>query len=134
MMKAYTITVLVIAGLWYGWQRYGGVVTANDPLAYTKEHKNEKWADEANYYIGVYYYQRSDYPKAQTAFTQLLADQATSQYVEKGLMYLADTATETRDWTVAKESLAKYLEDYPQGKERERAKTKLEFIRYKHGE
>lgn len=132
MMRTYTIVVLVIAAVWYGWQRYGGVVTANDPLAYTAEHKNEKWADEANYYTGVYYYSRSDYPKAQRAFSQLLADQATSQYVEKGLMYLADTAEQNREFGTARDALVKYLEDYPQGKERERAKSKLEFIQYKY--
>ena len=129
-MRTYVLIVLAIAGSYYYVTRK---VELNDPLAYAAKHKKQSWAPAADYYIGVAYYQRSDYPRAQAAFTQLLADHATSYYSEKGLMYLADTAEENRDYEAAKAALARYLEEHPEGKDKERATKKLDFLRYKHG-
>ena len=79
------------------------------------------------------YFQRSDYPKAQAAFQQLLTDHTTSQYVEKGLPLLADAAEWNHDWNKVKEATALYTETYPEGKQIERMRKKLELARYKYG-
>lgn len=129
-MRTYVLIVLALAGSYYYVTRK---VKLDDPLAYASKYKSQSWSAAADYYIGVAYYQRSDYPKAQAAFTQLLADHATSYYVEKGLMYLADVAEENRDYGAAKEALAVYLDQYPEGKEKDRASKKLDLLRYKHG-
>lgn len=129
-MKTYVLIVLSIAGLYYYVTRR---VKLDDPLAYAARHKEQAWAPAADYYIGVAYYQRGDSHRAQAAFTQLLADHATSYYSQKGLMYLSETAEENFDFAAAKEALVRYLEEYPEGKDKEQATKKLEFLRYKHG-
>jgi TolA-binding protein len=129
-MNTYVLIVALIGGsYWYVTHK----VKLDEPLAYTAKHKKESWAPRANYYIGLTYYQRSDYPKAQAAFSQLLIDHATSQFVENSLIYLADSAETQNDWNKVKECLARYVEEYPEGKHIERAKAKLDFVRYKHG-
>lgn len=129
-MRTYVLVVLALAGSYYFITRK---VKLDDPLAYAAKYKKQSWSPAADYYIGVVYYQRSDYPRAQAAFTQLLADHATSQYTQKGLMYLADSAEENRDYAASKEALARYLEEYPEGKDKELAAKKLDILRYKHG-
>lgn len=130
-MRTYVLIVLALAGSYYFITRK---VKLDEPLAYSAKYKNSSWAPAANYYIGLAYYQRSDYPRAQEAFTQLLGNHATSYYAPQGLMYLADAAEENRDYATAKEALARYLEEYPEGKEKDRAAKKLELLRYRHGQ
>lgn len=130
-MRNYTLIVLAIFGCYYYVTKK---VKLDEPLAYASRYKRKSWAPAADYYIGLAYYQRTDYPHAQAAFTQLLTDHATSQYAPRGLMLLADSAEGTQDWTAAKDALARYLEEYPEGKDKDRAVKKLELLRYKHGQ
>lgn len=130
-MRTYVLIVLTIAGAYYFVTRK---VKLDDPLAYSAKYRSKSWAPAADYYIGLAYYERGDYPRAQAAFTQLLGDHATSYYAPKGLMYLADSAEENRDYAAAKEALARYLDEYPEGKEKDRAAKKLELLRYRHGQ
>lgn len=130
-MRTYTIIVLTILGCYYYVSRK---VKLEEPLAYAAKYKDKSWAPAADYYIGLAYYQRSDYPNAQIAFTQLLTDHATSQYAPRGLMFLADAAEGTNDWDSAKAAMVRYLDEYPEGKDKDRAAKKLEMLRYKHGQ
>lgn len=129
-MRTYVFIILLIGGTyWYVTHK----VKLDEPLAYAAKYKEKSWSAAADYYIGVAYFQRSEYDKSQTAFQQLLTDHATSQYVANGLMYLADSAERNNDWDKVKEATALYVEQYPDGKEIERAKAKLDYARYKHG-
>jgi len=129
-MRTYVTIVLLLGGsYWYVTHK----VKLDEPLAYAAKHKKASWSPAANYYIGLAYYQRSDYGKAQDAFRQLLNDHTTSHYVEKGLPYFADAAEFTNDWDTVKEVTLLYTEQYPEGKQIERMRKKLEIARYKRG-
>ena len=43
-----------------------------------------------DYYVGLAYYQRAEFPKAQAAFQQLLTDYPTGPYAANGLLVTID--------------------------------------------
>lgn len=108
---------LIVIALIYGAFHY---VSKNfkfdDTLVWAHKNPGSKWADDVNYYVGLTYYQRADYPKSQEAFMQLLMDQATmSQHLGPALVRLEDSAEGNHDWETAKLSMDKYFdlrEDY----------------------
>ena len=106
----------------------------DDNMAYVKGHKGASWAPKANYYIGVIYYQREDYPKAQEAFTQLLTDYPTCQHAAKGLVYWEGAAEYNHDWGSARTALDRYIEEYPDGEDIDLMKKRSEMLKYRHGQ
>lgn len=132
-MRTYVLVVLAIAGSYWVVVHK---ISLEDPLKHTRAHRDKSWSAPANYYIGLAYYQRSDYYKAQAAFEQLLADHAqtsTNTYRAKGLVYLADTAEHVNEFSTAKMASQYYVDEFPQGKDIERMTKKLEYLKYKHG-
>ena len=107
-------------------------INLSDPLVYARAHKNADWAPALDYYVGFYYYQRSEFPKAQQAFTQLLADYPTGQYAAKGLYLLGDSADNNHDWETAKATLTRYLDEYPGGAEVNVVRKRLDILKYQH--
>lgn len=102
-----------------------------DTLVYAKKNPQASWAPAADYYVGMVYYQRSEYPKAQEAFTQLVTDYSTSAYNAKGLIRLSLAAEENRDWPVARQSLERFLEEFPEHKDKNAVQQRLELIKFK---
>ena len=102
-----------------------------DTLVYARKHPQTSWAPAVDYYVGLVYYQRSEYPKAQEAFTQLLTDYSTGAYTAKGLFHLASAAAENRDYEVARKSLQRFIEEFPDHKDKRDAELRLEYIKYK---
>lgn len=105
----------------------------HDALVYAQKHPDPKSAPRIIYYVGFYHYQKSEYPQAQEAFTQLLLDYPTCQYEASALFYLGDVSEQLKNWDLAKSSLARYVERFPSGKDREIVSKKLELIKYHHG-
>ena len=127
-MKKFLIVVAVLYGAgWYA-SRYMGYQEA---LAWAKKHPQSEWAPAADYYVGLAYYQKAEYPKSQEAFTQLLTDYATGPYVAKGLLRQASAAEENRDWPVARQSLERFIEEFPDHKDKRAAEQKLDMIKFK---
>lgn len=132
-LNAYIILVLAIAGSYWVVVHK---ISLEDPLKHTRAHKDKGWSAHANYYIGLAYYQRSDYHKALTAFEQLLADHAqtsTNTYRAKGLVYLADASERANEFSTAKLASQHYVDEFPEGKDIERMTKKLEYLKYKYG-
>ena len=127
-MKKLMIVFAVIYGTyWYASSRFNFA----DTLVYAKKNPQAKWAQAADYYVGLVYYQRAEYVKAQEAFTQLLTDYATGPYIAKGLLRQASAAEENRDWPVAKQSLERFIEEFPDHKDHRAAEQKLDMIKFK---
>lgn len=129
-MKKYLLAVALLYGVCHYGAKY---LKFDDTLKYAKQNKASDWAQPTDYYVGVIYYQRSEYPKAQEAFTQLLTDFPTGQYAARGLIMLSDAAQYNRDYETAKASLVRYIEEFPEGQDIVIAKKNLELIRYQHG-
>lgn len=129
MMKKYLIAVALLYG---GYYYYTRVLSVGDPLEFAKKHKQEQWAPALEYYTGIIYYQKSEYPKAQAAFTQLLTDYPTGQYTARALLKLVEAAESSHDWETAKTSLARYIDEFPAEKEVEFARHKLDLMKYQH--
>lgn len=127
-MKKLIFVVAVLYGTyWYASRHYNFA----DTLVYAKKNPQAKWAPAADYYVGLVYYQRAEYVKAQEAFTQLLTDFSTGPYTAKGLMRLAAAAEENRDYAVARQSLERFLEEFPDHKDKKVAERRLEYIKFK---
>lgn len=127
-MKKLIFVVAVLYGTyWYASRHYNFA----DTLVYAKKNPQAKWAPAADYYVGLVYFQRAEYGKAQEAFTQLLTDFSTGPYTAKGLMRLAASAEENKDFEVARQSLTRFLEEFPDHKDKKIAERRLEYIKFK---
>lgn len=127
MKKLIAVAAVLYGTYWYASNRFN----FSDTLVYAKKNPQASWAPAVDYYVGLVYYQRAEYPKAQEAFTQLVTDYSTSPYTPKGLLRLSATAEENRDWPVAKQSLERFLEEFPDHKDRKVVEQRLEIIKFK---
>lgn len=129
---------LLIALALYGGVRllssHYGVHEFHDVLAFSKKHPSPTFSPTIDYYAGVSYYQRSEYPQAQEAFSQLLQDYPTAQYAASALVRLEDSAEYNKDWPVAKTACEKYVEQFPNGSESQVIEQRLQVINFKHNE
>ncbi|MDD5304837.1 MAG: tetratricopeptide repeat protein [Elusimicrobia bacterium] len=127
-MKKWIFVFAVLYGTyWYASRHYN----FSDTLIYAKKNPQASWAPAVDYYVGLVYYQRAEYPKSQEAFTQLLTDYSTGPYTAKGLLRLSSAAEENRDYEVARQSLQRFLEEFPDHKDRRVAEQRLEYIKFK---
>ena len=102
-------------------------------LDVAKKNPSASWAPRLDWTVGMFCYQRSDYPNAQKAFTQLLTDYPTTQYAPKALFRLGDAAEGNGDWHTAREAYSRYIEEFPQGEDAAIMRKRLELINYHHG-
>ena len=128
-MKTFAMILLALYGAYYYVSKK---YEFHDTLEYAKAHPEKSNSAAIEYYVGFVYYQRSDYPKAKEAFAALLEQHPTDYYVEKSLMMYDDAAEYTFDWDTAKMVLQKYVDDYPDGKKIELAKSRLDMVKYHH--
>lgn len=127
-MKKWIVVFAVFYGVyWYASNRFDFA----DTLVYAKKNPQASWAPAADYYVGLVYMQRAEYGKSQEAFTQLLTDYSTGPYTDRGLLRLSQVAMENRDYETARQSLTRFLEEFPQHKERNIAEKRLEYIKFK---
>ena len=124
-MKKFYFFVVVVSGVWWYASRRFNFAEA---MTYAQKHPAASWAPQVEYSVGMVYYQRADYPKAQEAFTQLLTDFPTGQYEARGLLRLSEAAEENRDYPAAKDALARYIEEFPDGPDRALAEKRKELF------
>lgn len=127
MKKLIFVFAVLYGTYWYASNHFN----FSDTLVFARKHPQASWAPAVDYYVGIVYYQRSEYPEAQAAFTQLLTDYSTGPYTAKGLMLLASTAEERRDYEVARQSLQRFIEEFPDHKEKRIVEQRLEYIKFK---
>ncbi len=124
-MKKLLFLALLAGGAWWYASRH---FDFHDTLAYAKSHPSAVWAQPAVYSVGLVYYGRADYPKAQEAFTQLLTDYPTGQYTAHALMRLSEVADENRDYATEKQALDRFLQDFPDDPNREIAQKRRDLL------
>ena len=124
-MKKFYLFLLVAFGVWwYATHRFNFA----DTMVYAKNHPKAWWAPAAEYYVGLVYYQRDDFQQSEDAFNQLLTDFPGSAYEGRGLLRLSEAAEGNRDFQTAKDSVAKYIEEYPDGADRGLAERRKEYL------
>lgn len=132
-MKIYLVVVAIIAGLYYGHEKYvGGKDHLKMALEYTKKNPDPKWSPMIDFYVGFTYYQQGDYHNAVAAYQQLLTDYPTAQYAPEALVKLCLSSQEIREWPTATEAAARYVEEFPDGKDIKLMKTNLDSLKYHH--
>jgi TolA-binding protein len=124
MKKVYFLALAVWGVWWYATHKFNFA----DTMTYAQKHPQASWAPAVEYSIGLVYYQRADYPKAQETFTQLLTDFPTGQYAARGLLRLSEVQDENRDWAGEKETLDKFLTDYPDHPDHNVAQKRKELL------
>lgn len=127
MKKLIAVFAVLYGTHWYASRHFNFA----DTLVYAKKNPQASWAPAADYYVGLVYYQRAEYAKSQEAFTQLLADYTTGPYTAKGLLRLAAAAEENRDYGVVRQSLERFIEEFPDHKDRRIAEQRLESVKFK---
>ena len=124
-MKKLIFLALVVGGVWwYATHKFNFA----DTMTYAQKHPQASWAPAVEYSVGLVYYQRADYPKAQEAFTQLLTDFPTGQYAARGMLRLSEVAEENRDYATEKEVLDRFLQEYPDHPDKNLAIKRREFL------
>jgi TolA-binding protein len=123
-MKLILILAVLVGGWWYATHKFNFA----DTMTYAQKHPQASWAPAVEYSIGMVYYQRADYPKAQETFTQLLTDFPTGQYAARGLLRLSEVEDENRDYTAEKETLDRFLTEYPDHPDRNVAEKRRELL------
>ncbi|MBI3289660.1 MAG: hypothetical protein HYZ74_09105, partial [Elusimicrobia bacterium] len=68
---------------------------------------------------------------AEEAFAQLLTDYSTGTYVASALLRRSEVAMENRNWQIARESLERFLQEFPDHKGRSLAEQRLEVVKFK---
>lgn len=127
-MKKWMIVAGALYGVyWYASNRFD----FKDTLVWAHKHQYSTWAPAVDYYVGVVYFQRNQPGNAQEALTQLVTDHSTGAYTAKGLLLLSSAAQENRDYEVARQTLARFIEEFPDHKEKPVAEKRLEIIRLK---
>jgi TolA-binding protein len=126
----YILFVLALAGGYYYLSQHASLESG---LQYVGQHKGAAWAPRANFTIGLIYHQREDYGKAEAAFTQLLTDYPTGQFLASGLFYLEDSAEYVHDWDTAKTALDRYIEECPDGDRISLVRQRRDLLHYHHG-
>lgn len=105
------IVVVAVIALIAAFQWASKKYKADDALAWALNNPNHKYSDDVEYYTGLFYYQRADYPKAQAAFSQMLVHHTTmSVHIGKALVRLEDSAEGNHDWETARLAVDKYFE------------------------
>jgi TolA-binding protein len=127
LKKLIVVAAVLYGSYWYATRHFNFA----DALAYARKHPQASWAPAMDYYVGLAYYQRAEYAKSQEAFTQLLTDYSTGPYTAKGLLRLSSAAEENRDWPVARQSLERFIEEFPDHKDKPIAEKRLEVIKFK---
>ena len=70
-------------------------------------------------------------PEGPGGLHSALTDYSTGAYTAKGLFHLASGAAENRDYEVARKSLQRFIEEFPDHKDKRDAEQRLEYIKYK---
>ena len=124
---------LILLSLYGGWFFVSKYYKFDDTLAYAQKHPGSKLSAPTEYWVGMVYYQRGDYPKAKEAFAALLEQHPTDHYyIQKAIIPYDDAAGYTFDWETSKMLLQRYLDEYPDGKNAELARKRLEMVKYNH--
>ena len=126
-MRWWMILALVFAGYYIGRN-----FDLPEPLAFSRAHSNPTLSPALDYYAGMVFYQRAEYPRAQKAFSQLLEDYPTAQYVPQALIRLEDSAEYNHDWDSARKAAHAYMEQFPKGAHIELMRRRLELVDYQH--
>lgn len=124
MKKLLIVAALLYGGYWYASRHYD----FQSALEYAKKNPSPKLAPAIDYYVGLAYYQRAEFPKSQEAFAQLLTDYPTGPYTAKALLRLSEVAMENRDYGTVRSSLQRFLEEFPDDPNRRLAEKRLELI------
>ena len=124
-MKAIIIFfALVIGGMIYVQQ----ALQSGTVLKYIDQHPQENWVPESTYYIGQAYYLFQSLPEATTYFLRVAQRYPDRALGDDGYFYYLqcrdDSVTVPRQELV--EGYKAYLEQYPNGKHAELAKTKYD--------
>ncbi len=127
MKKLIFVVALSYGTYWYITRHFN----LSDVLICAKKNHSASWAPAADYYVGLVYYQRAEYAKSEEAFTQLLSDYTTGPYIAKGLLLLSSVAQENRNWPVARQSLERFIKEFPHHKDKQLAEQRLEFVKFK---
>ena len=128
-MKKFLFVVLSLYGAYYYVSRH---YDFESMLVYAKKHPQASWVPATEYYVGMMYYQRENYGKANEVLKQLLTDFPTCQYVPGALVRYEDVAETNHDWDTAKAVANRYVEDYPNGGDIEVMRKRLELLNYHH--
>jgi outer membrane protein assembly factor BamD (BamD/ComL family) len=124
MKRFYFFIVFCSAVWWYASDRFN----FGDALVYAQKHPAASWAPAVEYSVGLVYYQRDDFQKAEDTFNQLLTDFPTGQYEARALLRLSEAAEDNRDYPTAKDAVARYIEEFPDGPDRQLIERRKESL------
>lgn len=124
MKKLVALAVLIWAVWWYASRH----LALDSIMEYAHKHREASWSPGLVYTIATAYYGREDYGRAQKAFTQLIEDDPKGTHTGRAMLRLADSQRETRDYTGARETLNRFLEEFPDDSDRVMAQRRRDEL------
>lgn len=130
MINKYTIALaLLIGGVYYVRNHYD----YEDMLTVAAKDEGNPRSEQIEYYVGLIYYARGDYPRSTKAFDQLLLNHPTSYYAPKALARAGMAYREQNKYDEAREMYAKYLTYFPDHAMKGVVHQRWEHIKFERG-
>ena len=125
-MKKFLIFLLFVCVLFvWAWNHF----SSEDLLKWSADNKSSKVSDKVDYYVGMYNYLLDKKDRANSAFSQLLANHTTSQYAPLALFRRADAYRVMNDYSDALKDFENFVEIYPDHSYARLARRNIELIK-----
>jgi tetratricopeptide (TPR) repeat protein len=124
------VLLLLIGGVYYVRNHYD----YEDLLKVAAKDEGNPRSQQIEYYVGMIYYARNDYPRAIKAFDQLLTNHPTSYYAPKALARAGLAYKEQQKYEHAREMYFKFLTYFPDHSMRNTVQKRWNHIKFQRGE
>ncbi len=131
LLNKWTILALIVFGsVYYVRNQYD----YEDLLVVASKEEGTLRAQKIEYYVGMIYYQRGDYPRAIKAFNQLLLNSPTGYYAPKALARAGLAYKEHNQYDEAREMYHKFLTYFPDHSLKNTVMKRWTHIKFQRGE
>ncbi|RVU40570.1 tol-pal system protein YbgF [Rheinheimera riviphila] len=96
--------------------------------SFIENYPNSEYTSNSHYWLGQLYYQKSDFPKAQTHFERVVKQYPNSSRVPDALEKLGMVAEKQNDLVAAKRFYNQLIKSFPKSKPAAKARKKLETM------
>ena len=131
LLNKWSILIMIIAGsVYYVRDHYD----YEDLLIVAAKDEGNPRSEQIEYYVGMIYFMRDDYPRAVKAFNQLLTNHPTSYYAPKALARAGLAYKEHNKYDHAREMYHKYLTYFPNHSMKNTVQKRWTHIKFQRGE
>ena len=131
LLNKWSILIMIICGsVYYVRNHYD----YEDLLVVAAKDEGHPRSVQVEYYVGMIYYMRGDYPRSIKAFDQLLRNHPTSYYAPRALARAGMAYKESNQYDHAREMYHKYLTYFPDHSMKSTVMKRWTHIKFQRGQ